>query len=199
MIRVNINGKHYGDDHVLGNISFALSAGESLSVIGPSGVGKSTLLRLVAGLDDDFDGTIERCDRFSMVFQEPTLLPWRSVFKNLALIHPTESADTINAMLDRVGLAGKAKDWPGHLSLGQQRRLSLARAFLGDPELLILDEPFVSLDEATHADMIELTHALMERSGAATLLVTHDLTEARQLTDQVRELRGAPATMHENV
>ena len=203
VISVDITSKRYGhpDDGnvVLGRVAFDLNAGDSLAITGPSGVGKSTLLRIVAGLDDEFEGTIDRCDAFSMVFQEPTLLPWRSVIQNLTLLHSEVSTAQAQAMLVEVGLGDKTNDWPQQLSLGQQRRLSLARAFLGQPELLILDEPFVSLDEATHADMLNLTQELLANSGAATLLVTHDVAEAKQLTQRVCELRGNPASLYEVV
>jgi len=114
-------------------------------------------------------------------------------------MHPSVPNADIERMLERVGLAGRKGDWPQQLSLGQQRRLSLARAFLDEPTLLIMDEPFVSLDAATHQDMIALTKELLTGSGAATLLVTHDLTEAKQLTSRIVELKGSPATLHEMV
>ncbi len=199
MIQFHIKGKRYegSSDWVLGEVSFDIAAGRSLSIIGPSGVGKSTLLRIAAGLDESFEGTVERSEKFSMVFQEPTLLPWRRVIKNLTLLHPAVSDKEALSMLERVGLLAKANDWPLQLSVGQQRRLSLARAFLGNPDLLILDEPFVSLDEVTHDNMVQLTQELLADSGAAVLLVTHDRREALQLTQRVCELRGSPATLHE--
>jgi len=199
MIRVNISAKHYREIHVLGQVDFTLDTGQSLAIIGPSGAGKSTLLRIVAGLDTHYTGHIERPNNIGMVFQEPTLLPWRSVRHNLTLVHPQVEEAAIFAMLSRVGLNDKTDAWPRELSLGQQRRLSLARAFLGKPELLVMDEPFVSLDPETHADMIQLTQELMTDSGVATLLVTHDHAEARQLADTVRELSGSPATLQGNV
>lgn len=212
-MRVDIKAKRYGmsepndesqaesqaDGWVLDAISFSLNAGESLAITGPSGVGKSTLLRIVVGLDTEFEGSVERPERTGMVFQEPNLLPWRKVLANLTLVHPSVSVAEAQAMLAKVGLADKAHDWPQQLSLGQQRRLSLARAFLGQPQCLVMDEPFVSLDEATHADMIHLTQQLMSDSGAAVLLVTHDAQEADALTQRRCELRGAPARLYDLV
>jgi len=199
MIEVDVQAKRYRDLHVLGEVKFTLKAGESLSIIGPSGVGKSTLLRILVGLDDAYSGRVVRPTHIGLVLQEPTLLPWRSVLQNLTLVHTSAELKTVHSILDRVGLGDKANSWPRELSLGQQRRLSLARAFLGKPELLVMDEPFVSLDAQIHADMIQLTKELLADSGAATVLVTHDHAEAQQLTDCVRELSGSPATLRDAV
>ena len=189
MIEIDIRQKKFGSQAVLGKIHFQISPGETVALIGPSGIGKSTLLRIIAGIDEAFDGSVRRPEALAMVFQEPTLLPWRSVLDNLRLIHPGLGAADAEAALGRVGLEGKGHLFPGQLSLGQQRRLSLARAFAGQPALLIMDEPFVSLDAATAEVMLGLTEKLIAEVRPATLFVTHARAEAERLADRVLGLR----------
>jgi NitT/TauT family transport system ATP-binding protein len=196
MIRIDIRGKHFGATPVLGPLELMLEAGETVAVTGPSGIGKSTLLRIIAGLDADFDGDVTRTDRIAMAFQEPTLLPWREARRNITLVTGA-SASAADAALAEVGLGGMETRFPGQLSLGQQRRLSLARALSAAPELLLLDEPFVSLDPALAAEMIALTAALLARRRIAAILVTHDMTEAGRLAGRILRLDGHPATLHE--
>lgn len=193
MIAVDITSKHFARQPILGPVSFRVAAGETLAIVGPSGIGKSTLLRIVAGVDTEFDGTVTKPEATAFVFQEPTLLPWRSVVQNLLLLHPQLKLETALNMLARVGLDGKDGLFPGQLSLGQQRRLSLARAFCGAPELLILDEPFVSLDGETAEIMLKLTESLIAEHQPATLFVTHDMREADRLADRILTLRSDPA------
>ncbi|NOC83224.1 ABC transporter ATP-binding protein [Ruegeria sp. HKCCD6428] len=192
MIRIDIRKKRFEHHAVLGPIAFDIAVGETVALTGPSGAGKTTLLRLVAGIDPDFEGQIVRPDRLAIVFQEPTLLPWRSAFDNLALIHGDLSQADIDAALSDVGLDGKGDLFPGQLSLGQQRRLSLARAFAGQPEFLIMDEPFVSLDSETAETMLTLTEDLIMRHRPATLFVTHSKPEARRLSDRILNLVPGP-------
>ena len=189
MIRVDLSGKSFGPTPVLGRLSFEIAPGETVALVGPSGIGKTTLLRIVAGLDAAFDGTVERPDAMAMVFQEPTLLPWRDLVANLQLVHPNLTKATARQALDSVELSGKEDLFPGQLSLGQQRRLSLARAFAGEPRFLVMDEPFVSLDAATAEAMLSLTEKLIEKHQPATLFVTHALEEAERLADRVLTLR----------
>jgi NitT/TauT family transport system ATP-binding protein len=132
-----------------------------------------------------------------MVFQDPTLLPWRSALDNLRIVHPGLGADEAQAMLDKVGLGDRGAAFPGQLSLGQQRRLSLARAFAGRPDLLILDEPFVSLDAATGEEMLALTERLIAETRPATLLVTHARAEAERLANRIMHLAGQPAVLRD--
>ena len=195
MIRVNVTGKSYGDTPVLGPVRFDIAEGETVAVLGPSGIGKSTLLRIVIGVDPKFEGTVERPDKMAIVFQEPTLMPWRSVLQNLTLVHPDLGDRAAKAMLDKVGIADKAALFPGQLSLGQQRRLALARAFAGNPEFLVMDEPFVSLDPKTADTMLELTETLIADTRPATLFVTHARSEAERLSARILELRGKPASL----
>lgn len=195
MIEVAIDAKSFGDVQVLGRLRFTLRPGETLAILGPSGVGKSTLLRIVAGIDFAYQGHVRVPARRAMVFQDPTLLPWRSALDNLRIVHPDLGDRAAQAMLSKVGLGDRSGAFPGQLSLGQQRRLSLARAFAGQPELLVMDEPFVSLDAATADEMLGLTEALIAETRPATVFVTHAPGEAARLADRVLHLDGAPATL----
>lgn len=195
MITVNIRAKNFGATRVLRDVAFWVAAGETVAVLGPSGIGKTTLLRIVAGIDTDFDGEVVRPERCAIVFQEPTLLPWRDARRNLTLVHPELDPVAAEAALERVGLGSRGTAFPGQLSLGQQRRLALARAFAAPPEMLILDEPFVSLDAVNARDMMGLTRELIAEAQPATLFVTHSEAEAAGLADRVLRLAGSPATI----
>ncbi|WP_177177797.1 ABC transporter ATP-binding protein [Citreimonas salinaria] len=195
MTSVDIRSKSFGGVPVLGRVRFDIAPGERVALVGPSGIGKSTVLRIVTGIDTRFEGHVDRPEAMAIVFQEPTLLPWRSTIDNLLLTHPGLARDDALAALDRVGLSGKDGFFPGQLSLGQQRRLSLARAFAGKPDLLIMDEPFVSLDPEMAEQMIALTETLIAETKPATLFVTHAHAEAERLADRVLVLGGHPATL----
>ena len=194
MISVDIRRMAYGAAEILHGVRFDLGEGENLAILGPSGIGKTTLLRIVAGLIKSFDGEISGAAPLAMVFQEPTLLPWRDALQNLTLTTGVALPDA-QAALDEVGLGDKAHHFPGQLSLGQQRRLSLARAFAGKPRLLLLDEPFASLDEATAASMIALTSRMLAGRKIASLLVTHAAEEAVALASRALLMAGRPGTI----
>jgi len=176
---------------VLGPVSLRVARGETVVLTGPSGIGKSTLLRAAMGLLPVPGGRVDRPARMGVVFQEPTLLPWRSCLRNVTLTTGATDADARAALAD-VGLAGRAEVFPGALSLGQQRRLALARAFASRPDILFLDEPFVSLDPALADEMMDLFARLRARSGAASLLVTHAAAEAARLGSRILRLAVPP-------
>jgi NitT/TauT family transport system ATP-binding protein len=184
-----IRRKAFGDREVLRDVRIEVAAGETLVVLGPSGVGKSTLLRILAGLDLDFEGAVVRPSRLAMVFQEPTLLPWRRARANLTLATGAGPA-AAEAALAEVGLAGLGDLYPRQLSLGQQRRLALARAFAAGPDLLLMDEPFVSLDAARVAEMLALTERLIAAARPATVFVTHAAAEAERLATRTLRLEA---------
>ena len=185
-----------GGRAILGRLALDLAPGETLALTGPSGIGKSTLLRLIAGLDRPTEGEVNAPSRIGMVFQEPTLLPWRSAADNLVLVAGIDRGAAARALAE-VGLEGRGTLYPGQLSLGQQRRLALARAFACRPDLLLMDEPFVSLDPDLAAEMTGLFRRLRARSGVATILVTHAAEEAEALADRILRLGGSPATVVE--
>lgn len=190
-LHVAIREKSFGATPVLRDLVFQVARGEVLAVLGPSGVGKSTLLRLIAGLDTEYEGQIRREGRLAMVFQEPTLMPWRSALDNLRLTTGVDAGQA-EAALERVGLHGKGALFPGQLSLGQQRRLSLARAYAAKPGILLLDEPFVSLDEALVGDMLALTESVLAEQRPATVFVTHAQAEADRLATRQMMLAALP-------
>ena len=181
---------------VLESIRLSVAPGERLAVIGPSGCGKTTLLNIVAGLDRTFEGTLELGPgtRTAYVFQEPRLLPWRTVEENVRLVlDDAPDADArVAAALAEVGLGEASRVYASRLSLGMARRTALARAFATAPSLLLLDEPFVSLDEPTAHRLRLLLLALLERHRTTALFVTHALHEAVMIADRLLFLAGSP-------
>jgi ABC-type nitrate/sulfonate/bicarbonate transport system ATPase subunit len=188
----NAAGKRH---EVLSDVSFSLAAGEVAVFVGPSGCGKSTLLRILAGLDHDFEGTVERPQqaRLGMVFQEPRLLPWRSVDDNVRIAAPLAGEEALAKLFNVLELAAHRSHFPGELSLGLARRVALARAFAVDPDFLILDEPFASLDKALAARLRAQIATLVADRSAMTLLVTHELDDAVRLGDRLFFLSPRPA------
>ena len=180
---------------VLGDLTLSVPNGEVAALVGPSGCGKTTLLRIVVGLDRDFDGTVRlpAHGRLGVVFQEPRLLPWRNVEDNVRLAAPLASDRILNALFATLGLAEHRRHYPGELSLGLARRVALARAFAVEPELLVLDEPFVSLDAALASRLRTELAELVTRRPVTTLLVTHSIDEAIGLADRVFLLSASPA------
>jgi ABC-type nitrate/sulfonate/bicarbonate transport system ATPase subunit len=180
---------------VLRDLAFRLAAGAVGALVGPSGCGKTTLLRIIAGIDADYTGKVALPDHgtLGMVFQEPRLLPWRTVEQNVRLGAPQASDAELDALFAVLGLGHHRNHFPGELSLGLARRVALARAFAVKPDLLVLDEPFVSLDAALAASLQAELAALVASRRATTLLVTHNIDEAIGLADRLFLLSSSPA------
>ncbi|MEA2926935.1 MAG: NitT/TauT family transport system ATP-binding protein [Alphaproteobacteria bacterium] len=180
---------------MLGELAFSLANGEVAALVGPSGCGKTTLLRIIAGLDGDFEGSVAlpAHGMLGMVFQEPRLLPWRTVEQNVRLAAPQANDAALDTLFQALGLAAHRDHYPGELSLGLARRVALARAFAVEPDLLLLDEPFVSLDDALAARLRDELADLVNRRPITTLLVTHNVEEAIGLADRLLLLSLSPA------
>jgi sulfonate transport system ATP-binding protein len=183
-IRVRGLTRRFGGPPVLDRLNLDIGAGEFVALLGHSGSGKTTLLRTLAGLDPVDEGEVELPAKRAVVFQEPRLLPWKSVWQNVALGLPNAEA-AARAALAEVGLSHRAEAWPLTLSGGEAQRAGLARALVRDPALLLLDEPFASLDALTRMRMQHLVAELWTAHGCAVLLVTHDVDEALLLADRV--------------
>src|ERR1700677_1240708 len=181
----------------LRGVAFALDKGKVGAIVGPSGCGKTTLLRIIAGLDVSFEGSVARSGlgRLAVVFQEPRLLPWRNVDDNVRLVAPDIAEPELAALFASMGLSEHRRHFPNELSLGLARRVALARALAVHPDLLLLDEPFASLDAATAAALVEQITDIVEARGMTTLLATHDIDAAIRLADVVYIFSDGPARL----
>ncbi|MBL8690046.1 MAG: ABC transporter ATP-binding protein [Rhodospirillaceae bacterium] len=204
MLTLDRASKRFGNRHALADVSLSVASGEIVALVGASGSGKSTLLRLLAGLEAPTSGRALFHDaeidgprpEIGVIFQEPRLLPWLSVADNvgfgLAHLNAVERERRVNRALDRVGLAAYAKTLPRELSGGMAQRVSIARALVGQPEVLLLDEPFSALDAFTRTDLQDHLLDLWREDRPTLVLVTHDLDEALVLADRVVLLAGPP-------
>jgi len=202
-ITLEIREKRYagGNGHVavtaIKDLRAHILPNEFCALFGPSGCGKSTLLNIIAGIDRSFSGSVRfdcgHTPRIGYVFQIPRLLPWRTVRENVTLVLP-RSVDpgTVDGLLREVGLAEVASFYPARLSGGMARRAALARAFAIEPDLLLLDEPFVSLDAAAADRLRALLLRLVAARPATVLFVSHDAAEAVALADRILLLSSAP-------
>lgn len=204
---VDVHGltRAFGDQQVLEGLELQIEDGEFVAMLGRSGSGKSTLLRVLAGLDGQVTGSVRVPRSRAVVFQNPRLLPWRRALANVTFALPDAGPDAPSraargrSALDEVGLAEKAKAWPLSLSGGEAQRVSLARALVREPDLLLLDEPFGALDALTRLKMYGLLHELWSRRHMAVLHVTHDVDEAILLADRVVVLSGGRVSLDRRV
>jgi len=199
-IQININNKTYptATKPSIANLKLSLNSNEFICLVGPSGCGKTTLLNIIAGLDNDYDGEIlvgqqHTHPKIGYIFQNPRLLPWRTVRENIELVlGEHQSPDVIDALLEVMQLTQAQHVYPERLSLGMSRRVSIIRAFAIDPEVLLMDEPFVSLDAPTARQVRELLVKLWQQRPHTVLFVTHDLREAIALADRLIFLSASP-------
>ncbi|WP_375450716.1 ABC transporter ATP-binding protein [uncultured Devosia sp.] len=185
---------------LLASFDLSVAPGSVVALLGASGIGKSSLLRLVAGIDRDFRGRIAidgieaaLAPPPGFVFQDPRLLPWLTALDNIRAADSRLGKDAARTLLARLGLADSAKAYPRQLSGGMQRRVALARALARNAGLLLLDEPFVSLDSALLDDMYRLLDQVIDTDHPTMVFVTHLPADAARLADRVVVLAGRPA------
>jgi sulfonate transport system ATP-binding protein len=197
-VRAESVDRRFGDRVVLAGLDLHIAASEFVVLLGPSGCGKSTLLRLLGGLDRPDGGTVSVPRARAIVFQNPRLLPWQRVWRNVAIgLDGPDAKQVALAVLAEVGLRERATAWPKTLSGGEAQRVALARALVAEPDLVLLDEPFAALDAITRLRMHDLVRGLRRRHDAAMLLVTHDVDEAIALADRIVVMRdGQIGTEH---
>jgi NitT/TauT family transport system ATP-binding protein len=199
-IQISINNKTYptATTPSIANLKLSLNSNEFVCLVGPSGCGKTTLLNIIAGLDKDYDGEIRvgqqhKQAKIGYVFQNPRLLPWRTVRENIELaLDAPQSARVIDDLLEIMQLTAAQHSYPERLSLGMSRRVAIIRAFAVDPDVLLMDEPFVSLDAPTARLVRELLLNLWQQRPHTVLFVTHDLREAIALADRLIFLSASP-------
>ncbi len=195
-LSVAIHSKRFANGHcAIQDLHFTARPGEFVAIVGPSGAGKSSLLKIISGLDTAFEGRLQlpEAARVGYMFQEPRLMPWLTVAQNLALVDQTASGARLAGALERVGLKDCENLFPNQLSGGMQRRVALLRAFLVAPQLLLMDEPFQSLDAPTADQLRAHLLELWQGTQATVLFVTHSLQEALCLADRVLFLSAGPA------
>ncbi len=198
LVKVEHVSKHFEKLDIFNDLSFEIVAGQTVALLGPSGCGKTTLIRMIADLDENYTGQISRnYQKIGYVFQEPRLIPWKSVYDNLRFV--LEDDEKINEALRIMKLDGFQDYRPAKLSGGMRQRVNLARALLDEPDLLLLDEPFTSLDLHTKLSIIEDILEGKKQRTFSMIIVTHDVREALLMADRIILLSNKPTKILEEL
>ncbi|MFK4784837.1 ABC transporter ATP-binding protein [Fusobacterium sp. MFO224] len=200
MIKIKNISKSFDDLKVINDISFEIGEKEIVCILGPSGCGKSTLLNIIAGLNQDYLGTIENnADKISYVFQEDRLLEWKTVYDNIEFVNKNSEKKDILKLIKEIGLEGFENSYPKELSGGMRQRCSIARAFNFKAPLLIMDEPFKSLDYTLSLQMIKKLIKVWQESKNSILMVTHNIDQALLLGNKLLVLSKKPTVLLEEI
>ncbi len=196
MLKVSNLKKYYNHRKILSNLTFEIGQNEIVAIVGPSGCGKTTLLNIISGLTDDYLGSVEKSsEKIGYVFQEDRILPWLTVFENIKIVNESGSDDQVQHYIDLVGLNGYEKFYPEELSGGMKQRCAIARALYFGSDLLLMDEPFKSLDYILKQKMLQDLLAIHKIKKNSILLVTHDIDEALTLGDKILVLQKNPCKL----
>ncbi|MGO2117896.1 MAG: ABC transporter ATP-binding protein [Fusobacterium sp.] len=200
MIKIKNISKSFDDLKVINDISFEIGKKEIICILGPSGCGKSTLLNIIAGLNKDYLGTIENnVGKISYVFQEDRLLEWKTVYENIQFVNKDSEKKDILKLIKEIGLEGFENSYPRELSGGMRQRCSIARAFNFKAPLLIMDEPFKSLDYTLSLQMIKKLIKVWEERENSILIVTHNIDQALMLGNKLLVLSKKPTFLLEEI
>ncbi|QTQ11548.1 ATP-binding cassette domain-containing protein [Treponema parvum] len=196
---VNIK-KTYNSKTVIEDLSLSVNAGDLAVIVGPSGCGKSTLLNIIAGLDQNYEGNLQTSgQKIGYVFQEDRILPWLTVFQNIKSVNPSGEDALVQHFIDAAGLTGFEKYYPDELSGGMRQRCSIARALYYGSDILLMDEPFKSLDYVIRQKMISDLLKIHKEEKNTILFVTHDIEEALAVADTVFVLRKDPCRLADTI
>lgn len=196
MLNINIENKYYQNKQIISMLKLEIHNGEFISIIGPSGCGKTTLLNIISNLDKEYDGEISLDNKkdldIGFMFQDSRIIPWLSVFDNIMLVSKEKNEADIISLLSDIGLKDYIYSFPKELSGGMKRRVSLVRAFINKPKLLLLDEPFISLDYPTAQSLRTDFIRFYKKYLPTVVFVTHDLKEAISLSNRIVFLDSKP-------
>jgi NitT/TauT family transport system ATP-binding protein len=191
----NLN-KDFGSLKVLDELCMDVNQGEMVAIIGPSGCGKSTLLNIISGIIKDYNGNIENnTDRIGYVFQEDRLLPWMTLFENINIVKDNSKREDVLALIKEVDLKGFENYYPHELSGGMRQRCAIARGFNYECDLLLMDEPFKSLDYNLRLDMLKTLIKLYKKNKKSILFITHEIYEALTIANRIFVLKKRPTSV----
>lgn len=198
MLNMSHVSKSFGALSVLKDISLEIAPGEIVALIGPSGCGKTTLLNIISGLELPDEGVVNQDNiKISYMFQSARLLPWRTVWENIALVREAAPKEEIDALIEAVGLKRFENYYPSQLSGGMAKRCALARAFHYGGDLLLMDEPFQGLDYGLRMEMLSMLLSIWQQQRQAVLFVTHEIDEALTVASRIAILSARPATIQD--
>lgn len=196
MINIDLETIYYEPEcPVLKNVRLDIKEGEIVALTGPSGIGKSTILKILAGIHDKYTGMVEMPEdaRIAFISQNKCLLPWKNVYKNICLLCKVKGMDIqkekVANLIENLGLTGLEKKYPIFLSGGQYQRAALGQVFLYEPDILLMDEPFSALDSQTKKEVMDVFLKLHNERKITTLMVTHNLEEAKYLKSRIINLK----------